>query len=357
MHNLDLLSQQDQSGGGFSFVDQQTMSGAIRVNQLIFSGEYIVGLQAAKTYLKLSQNQLEKTELNVKEMVNSTYFGILSLQNNLDIIANNKELLGKNLEESRAMLAQGLMEETDVLQFEYNFNMVSNQFNLIDRQLKITQDLLKVILGIDKDASLTLSSKLEDLIGQSTNQAMHDSTAFMLENNIDYKMLQTQVDANTLSFKREKSTYLPSLSANYQFYQYLIDPSIAMMPQHSIGVSASIPIFSSGMRNAKVQQAKIELEKSNNMLEMQSQNITILALQAQYELKSAYEAYNKEKKNLELAQKIFDNTQKKYTQGVSSSMDLTQANSQFLMATSAYTTAIVNLLDAKTKLDKINNNL
>ncbi|MBL6964352.1 MAG: TolC family protein, partial [Bacteroidetes bacterium] len=56
------------------------------------------------------------------------------------------------------------------------------------------------------------------------------------------------------------------------------------------------------------------------------------------------------------AKRIYDKTLIKYKEGMVSSMDLSQANSQYLNAQTNYFNALVEVLQAKNKLDNLLNN-
>ena len=89
------------------------------VSQLVFSGEYIVGLQASKTFLSLSENAKEKQELDTKQAVSSSYYSILALENNKAILDTSIANLNSTLKEFRIMNENGFIEDTEVDQIEF----------------------------------------------------------------------------------------------------------------------------------------------------------------------------------------------------------------------------------------------
>jgi outer membrane protein TolC len=118
-------------------------------------------------------------------------------------------------------------------------------------------------------------------------------------------------------------------------------------------VSLSVPIFSSGMRLARVGEAKIALEKTSNQREMVQQNLTIGYQQAKINYNKAVNDYRSLKENLALTEKVYNQTLIKYKEGVSSSLELTQAQNQYLTTESSYYNAILNLFNAKTALERL----
>ena len=116
-------------------------------------------------------------------------------------------------------------------------------------------------------------------------------------------------------------------------------------------------IFSSGQRIAKVQQAKIELDKATNTKTMMEEYLTVEYYQARTDYLNALDKYTNEKMNLELSEKIMKNTSAKFKEGMASSMDFTQSQNQFLLTQSNYYTSIMELISAKIKMEKLINNL
>ena len=119
-----------------------------------------------------------------------------------------------------------------------------------------------------------------------------------------------------------------------------------------LGASLNLPIFSSGMRNSKIQQAKIELEKSKNIKELVSRNLKVSVLLAKSTLTTANEKYANNKDNLKLAERIYNDFLLKFKEGTASSIELTQAQNQYLTTQGNYISAMVEMLNAKNALDK-----
>ena len=120
-----------------------------------------------------------------------------------------------------------------------------------------------------------------------------------------------------------------------------------------VGINLAVPIFSSGQRLSQVAQAKIELEKTRNSKLQLEQSLQISYMQDLSNLQNAKDKFQHEKKNLKLAKSINDKTIIKYKEGVVSSMDLTQAQNQYLTAQSNYYKALFDLLSSKNKLDRL----
>jgi outer membrane protein len=328
----------------------------ITLTQLVFSGEYLVGLQASKVFYLMSDQSRIKTETDLKESVANTYSLVLVLEQSKITLEQSLENLNKTLTEMREMYKQGFIENTDVDQIELTMLNVTNSVNSISRQVKTTMDLMKFQLGMPFENELVLTDSLGSIAGNITMESVMAKN-FNVNQNINYQILETQEKLGILSLKREKSTYLPNLAAVYRHSEKVNQPAFDFSPKDVFQLSMNIPIFSSGQRNVKVQQRKLELEKIVNTKENVANGLKLDYNNALNEMASAYENYLNNKKNIELTKRIYEKTLIKYKEGLSSSLDLTNVQNQYLRAQGDYYTAVYTLISTKNKLDKLTNNL
>ncbi|MBN2348366.1 MAG: TolC family protein [Bacteroidales bacterium] len=330
---------------------KQNISYNVMLTQLIFSGEYIVGLQASRTYLKLSEEAYEKATIELKQLVANSYYTILVLDENKKLLSEAVSNLEAVYEETRKIAGQGMIESTEADQIEISVKRLDNQLKSVERQFEFMVKMLKYQLGLSIDAGLELTDNLNQLVDINI-LGLNNLPDFNLNDHIDFKLLNTQEELNLLSLKREKSTYLPSLSGFYKYEDKFKKADFDFTMRHMIGVSMSVPIFSSGSKSAKVGQARIELEKSQLQKTQEAERLTMEAMQARFDYQNALEKFNNEKANYELSERIFKNTSIKFKEGMVSSMDLTLANNQLIEAQLSYSQAILELLNNKVELDK-----
>ncbi len=325
------------------------------VSQLVFSGEYIVGLQASKVFYQISQNSLISTTADVKESVANSYFLVLLMEQNKEILSQSLVNVTKTLSDMKEMNKQGFIENTDIDQLELTMNTLENGIRSVNDQISASYDLLKFQLGLPFENTLTLTDKLEDVIGLADIVSI-TSKQFQVQNHISYKIMENQEAAGVLNLKRQKSAYLPSLAAFYKHTENLKQAGIDFTMKDMAGLSLNVPIFSSGMRNVQVQQREMELEKIKNAKSNVASGLELDFINSRNSFNSAYDQFVNEKRNIELTNRIYDKTLVKYKEGLSSSMDLTNAQNQYLSAQKNYFTALYTLLVSKNKLDKLLNN-
>ena len=324
------------------------------LSQLLFSGEYIVGLQASKTFLQLTDNSLKKNKTDLMENVSSNYYSILVLEKNKSILDTSIVNLKKILDEMSAMKKVGLVEKTDVDQIQLSFNITRNALVSIERQIEILYKIFKISVGLENTDKVKLTDNLETFILQLDAEALINEQ-FNLANNIDYNIITTQEKISSLSMRREQSKFLPTVSAFYLYQDKTNKADFDFTINQIVGVNVNVPLFSSGQRYSKVKQAKLDLLKTQNSKELVAENLYMLYEQSRYDVMNAYDNYKIQAQNIELSQEIYNNTLVKYKGGMASSMDLSQAHQQYLTEQSNYFTALLDLLNAKLKLEKVLN--
>ena len=329
----------------------------LQATQLIFSGEYIVGLKASKIYKQLSENQLEKTEQDIKEQVANTYELILVSEERKKIIEKNIKSTQSIFNDTKAMFESGLVQETDASQIQINLTTLQNALKSAERQVVVIKNLLKFQMNVSLDKEIQLTDNLEGILsGVKSDELMQ--AQFNIDNHIDYKIVTTQEHLQKLNLDREKTALLPTISAFYDHQESMMGNDFEVFsggkwyPANIIGLSIKVPIFGSGQKLSKISQQKIELDKVQNSKYMLTQNLNMQVIKARLELQNTNDSYKLQKQNKDLSEKIYKDYETKYRQGMASSMELTQAQIQFLNTEQSYFQAIFNLLDSKNKLDK-----
>lgn len=325
------------------------------LSQLIFSGSYIVGLQATKVYYGLTEQNAEKTRLDVIETVINTYNMIQLAEESRKILTQNLENINKTLYEVSEMNKQGFLEKTDVDQLELTANTIRNAMNQIDSNLDMAYRLLKIQLGMEENVKVELSDQLESGESLTKSSLQLIAETFNVDQNIDYQLIQTSEKAAKLELNLAKTSYLPTITGFYNHNEKIKAPAFNFAPKDLIGVNLSLPIFSSGERTASVSQKRMMLEKAQNTRKFVSSSLSMQSTQYQNDLKLKLEKYQNQKKSKELSDDIYQRTLEKYKQGVASSMDLMTSQNQYLTNLTNYYQVIYDLQGSRSKLEKLFN--
>lgn len=344
-----------------TFGTKQSANAVATLNQLIFDGSYLVGLKAARAFLEYSENANEKTRLEVRKGVINAYGSVLLAQELVEIFGKNESNLQKNLEETRKIFENGLEEEESVEQLEITLLDIQNQLNNAKRTYAIAKQMFNLSLGLEVDAPTVLTEDLDDLANKNISLALLDAPLKM-EENVDYKIAQNLIQQRTFEMQLEQSKALPRLSAFINYGTAANSESFTFLSgdqkwyQSSMfGVSLNIPIFSSGMRSAATQRKRIALDQAKTDFEQTEQQIRLELTRARSNYQFAIDNYSNSKRNLELAERIEGKNQTKFTEGLSSSFDLRQAQTQLYTAQQQYFQAMLNVINEKANLETVLN--
>jgi outer membrane protein len=329
------------------------------ISQLVFSGQYLVGLQAAKAYANLTESTYEKSEIEIKDAVAKAYYPVIIIKENKIYLDSTLISMKKMLSESEEYYNNGFIEDTDVDQLNLMIADLETTLAYIDNQLNLANNRLKFMLGLKAEDQMEATETLDGLL-TSINDEFLVNSKFDFNNNIDYELLKKGEELSYLKLKLNKSEYLPTMSAFYQYQKNglrnqfdFFDFSKDWYPSQMIGVQLDIPIWSSGMRKYRVNQAQMELNKVKVQDEELQQRLNLTVETYRSEFNNAYLIYNNRLKNLDIAKRIYQKTEIKYREGISTSLDLSTSYNQYLKSEIDYLTSILDLLMKKSDLDKL----
>lgn len=341
------------------FGTKHNVTAGVVLRQLIFDARYFIGLEYAKLYRGISEQSLVKSEQDIVSSVAGTYYMILVNEEALRVVDSTLESLRKTQFEVGQMYKEGFMEETDFDQLTLTVKATENSRNDLAAQNAVVYNILKYQMGIPLEQQITLIQKLDDLLLEIGFDALINQS-FVIDNNIDYRLVSMQEQMQVLNLKNEKASYYPALNGsillqtNAQRDQFsFLQTGELWFPMSSAGASLSIPVWSSGIRKARVGQAELELEKIRNTREQVSEGLQLDLMRARTNLVTALENYYNEVENVDLSRKIYHKTLVKYEEGLATSAELTQQHKQFFDAESNYFRNTLALLNAKIQLDKV----
>ena len=354
--DIEVLNAISQMSSSEPIVMSDQLSGKLQLSQLIFSGQYLAGIKTAKIARKLSEQSVVASEQDVKENVTNTYCQILTSERTLKIINENIKNLNDILLHTTNMFNAGLAEQTDVDQLKITVNQLKNSQKALERMTQLSYNMLKFQLGVPPATSLILADSLTQLLDAANPQAALTKD-FNLSENINYQMMQSQVELSKKQVDIRKWAYAPTIAGYYNYTGKILKTNFDLNPSHLAGVTMSVPIWSSGVRKAQLAQSKISYDMAQRNLEIVKDQLDLQKTQLLFVYQNALENYETQKENVSVAGRVYQSIQNKYKHGAASSLDLTQANGNYLTAESNYYTSILTLLQAQTSLDKPYNKL
>jgi outer membrane protein len=370
LHNFN-LQKQGVTGNAFNpqgspdevstiaFGTKNTMIAKATLSQLIFDGSYIVALQASKAYLQFYENAKKKTSNDIREMVINAYGNVLLAEESIKILQNNKVILDKNYIDVNQIYKNGLGEQEAVEQIAITQATVNSSLNNVIRLKDISMKMLKLNLGIDLENELTLTENLDNL-SKSKLDLVSQTSDFDVNNNIEFQIASSIVNQKRLLLKLEKSKALPSLGAavNFGYNSFANDFNFLSTNQKwnnysNLGMSLSIPIFSSFGYGAKVQQAKIAYDQSQTQQKEAEQSLKLLYEKSKSDFEFSIEQYTTAKSNLNLAERIEKKQQIKFKEGLSTSFEFSEAQRQLYATQQTYLQSMVDIINKKAALEKL----
>jgi len=343
------------------FGTTQQASFSATLTQLIFDGSYLVGLEAASSFIDFANTQKEKQDLLVIEGVTNSYGAVLLTNESIKVLEKNIATIENNLSELQKIFENGLAEEESVEQLQITLLQLKNQLNNTKRIDKLSLQILKLSLGIPLDDELALKDTLDNI----ATQKMTSDIAFKkfdISNNNDYKLSELLIEQRRLENKLEKARLLPTLGAffnagldSYENEFNFLNSNQPWFSSFTWGASLKVPIFSSNLSQARIKKSQLSYEQAQVSHTQNTQQIKLSYEDAKSNFEFAIDNLKTLKQNLILAERIEKKNQIKFNEGLASSFELRQAQTQLYSAQQEYLQAQLNVIKNNATLQSILN--
>ena len=321
---------------------------SITASQLIFNGSYLVGLKAAKYFMKFAEARKNLTESQIKDSVATAYFNVLIAKENSDFIEQIVHIHKDIVDEIQEKYLNGFVEDLEVDRMSLILSQMEMQYANTQRQTEIAEAYLKLIIGTPLEDEIILSDSLEQLLNSSVNFKLEEA---QIENRLEYKMADMKIRLKELDMRRHQSNYLPTVSAFASIGRNAMgvdfnafEEDVNWYPSQLVGVKISLPIFDGLGGMAKTQQARLIYEQAKNDKNQITANLKLAFLASQSNYLNAISNYNHEQNNVILSKKIYNKTLEKYREGLVSSIELSEAGNDYLETSTNLSQSIYNLL-------------
>lgn len=323
-----------------------------QVTQLLFDASYLVGLKAAAVVKDLSVKSLSRTKIQIKVQVTKAYYNVLASQERIKLTESALSRIAKNLSDTRAMNKAGFAELIDVQRSEVQYNNAQTDRKQSVNGLMAALFALKFQIGMPLENSLNVSGTVKDV----NLQQLADTTSLPYEGRIEYSLLQTQLEANRLMWTNAKAGLLPKLSAygNYGknwFSTNLGDIFKIGYPGSMIGLSLTWNIFDGGQTIHRINENRFTYQKSKNNLDNAKKGIQLQVQSTRLGYMNDLLAVENQERNRQLAQNVYTSAKIKYTEGIGSNLELSDAEISLKDAETNYINSLLNVLISKVDLD------
>ncbi len=324
----------------------------IQVSQLIFSGQYIVGLQASRAFSNLSKIAESKSRADLLEAVSNVYCEALISRSSKSTLDSTLVVVERTLRETEQLFQNGFAQSTDVDQMKIQLLNIRSSLRLMERRIEFTDRLLKFQIGLPVDQPIELTDNINDLIRiMELETAIIDS--LNINENLAYQMANTSEKLSMLNFRAKKALFLPTLAGYYNRHEDFDDNFFNDQSPNMFGLSLNFPLFTSGQRIAQTGQAKLEYLKSKTQREMLSEQLLIQYETVLAQYLAARDIFNMQKENRDLSHRVYMNSITLFREGMGSSLDMNQAQNQYFTAEGSYYGALMSLVTTKSNLENL----
>jgi outer membrane protein len=340
----------------FSLFQKYSASGGVTLTQTLFDGQVFVGLQARKTSLDLSQKAIDLTTEMISVNIHKIYYQLIVSRTQMQQIDANIARAEKLYNDAGAMYKNGFAEKLDVDKASVQLANLQTQEMTTQRSINNGYLGLKYLLGMPVKDSLQLTDNFTE---DDLKNGVLDDTAYRYESRNDYQNLELSKKLEEYNIKRYKYSYLPTLNLNAAFqknsyansYNFFGSGATWFTTSYA-GLSLNVPIFSGLAKNANLEKSKLQLLQTKNQIEDLKNSIDNDVAQAQNKFRSAIVTLDFQKKNMELAETVYDQTKKKYESGLASNTDLTNTQTDLITAQTNFINALYDAVIAKVDYQK-----
>ena len=338
------------------------MSVGAQLTQKVYDPTYLYAIKSAKINRDISLLSQQQTSELTAYTICLTYYQTLVIQMQMNVLESTLTASEQSLKSIELKYKNGMAKKMDVDKIMVSYNNTKSQLEQAVLSYAQSLNTLKYDMGMPVDSSIALA---DTTINLSTYLLASDTVPrLQLENIIDYQLKKTNVTLMLTDKKTKVAAFLPALSffGNYNYNAMrqefnFFDADQDWYPSSGIGIKLTIPVFDGFQRNSRVAQSKLNIQtaKENLLLTEQSIKVDISNYEIQY--RNALDNIKREKENLDLAESVYNNTQLEYQQGVSSTLDLIQSESSFMVSQNTYFNKLLDLYIARVELEKAMGNL
>ena len=343
----------------------------ISVTQLVFSASYILGLKAAKTYKDLIHKNSLLTKEQVVEQVSKAYYGVLISRERLFLFESNIQRVDSLLQNTKALYKLGAVEQIDVQRIQVNLNNLKTEKRKFESFNILSSEILKHQLNMPIYDKLIIEGNISDFEIQDFYPTETEESADYF-NRMDFQVLLVQKELAILDKKNKLAETLPTLSAFGNFGYSTQSPSFAGLfrtetnitpPDNSIGpdkwysysligLNLDIPIFAGFQGSHRIQQARLEVDKIENIINQTRNSINLDVSRSRKDLNNSINTVKVQQENMALAENVAKITKAKYEEGVGSNIEVIDAESSLKEAQLNYYTALYETFISKIEFDK-----
>jgi outer membrane protein TolC len=325
------------------------------LQQLLFDGQVFIALQARATSMKLQKQNAALTQEVIKANIYKIYYQLSASRTQLNILDANISRLNALAHDAEIMYKNGFAEKLDVDKVIVQLNNLETEKIKANNSVAIGYMGLKMLMGMPVKDSLVLTDVINE---KSLSNDILTESNFQYDVRKDFQYLSTAKSMNEFNVKRYQLSHLPTIalagsySKNAQRSKFDFFEGGNWFTTSLISLNISLPIFNGFATDARIKRTKIELKQTENQIESLKNNIDNEITQAKLNYISSVATVKFQKSNMELAERVYQQTKKKFEAGMGSNTEISSSQADLVSAQNNYMNALYSALIAKVDLLK-----
>ena len=304
--------------------------------------------------MQISGQQIEQT---ITSTVTQLYISILANKHIVSLLDSSKMNIEKIYQSTVEAVKIGVTEQTEADKLYVQVMKLESALNSARQGLEMTYSSMKLQLGVGADTYIELTDNLDQLTNaEASLRLLH--TKFDITDNYNYRLMSKNLELSRKQIKLAAMGYSPSLTIGYRYSDIKYfdgEPMMNMNPPNVFSIGVKVPLFTSGRTFMSIREKKYSYLKAKNTFDDSQNQLEIKDKQLRFNLNSAYENFIIQKKNIAVTNSVFNKVAEKFRYGRASSLEVTQASSDFINAQNTYIQAIMNMTNAQIELRNLLN--
>jgi outer membrane protein TolC len=323
----------------------------LQLQQTLFDGQVFIGLKARSTSIEFQTKNMEVTEESIKVNINKIYYQLVVSKTQIDLLDANIARLQKLEHDEGELYKNGFAEKLDIDKVTVQLANLQTEKAKTINSISIGYLGLKTLMGMPVKDTLILTDKIDEA---QIKADFSNDTAYQYSDRKEFQYLSLSKKLNEFNIKRYQLSYIPVLSLTGNYSKNAQRNSFDFFAKGGswfttsyVGLNLSIPIFDGFGRDARIKRSRIELRETENQIDNLKLMIDSDVEQAKITFKSALITMDFQKKNMKLAETVYDQTKKKFEVGTGSNTEITSAQTDLVTAQTNYINALYTAIVAK----------
>ena len=342
-----------QPAGSFipvKFGTQYNSSASVSLQQVVFDGQVFVGLQARKTAIDFYAKNVDVIMESVKANIYKVYYQLVASKTQIAQIDANIERLTKLEHDANELFKNGFAEKIDVDKASVQLANLQTEKQSALNQIANGYLGLKLLMGMPPQDSLILTDPISD---EQIKEGLLNEGVYDYKNRVEFQYAELGKKLNEFNIKRYKLSALPTLKLNGDYTKNAQRTKFDIFGKGDwfttayVGLNLNISIFDGFARKSNLEKAKLDLRRSNDQIDFLKLSIDKEVEEATNNFRNAVNTLDYQKKNIELAEKVYEQSKKKYEIGTGSTTEITNAQTDLRVAQTNYINAMYTAIIAR----------